>query len=234
VDLNPITVCPVAISPEKRKTLVRAERIQQRLRRRVIRANRFETVRRVAGIDVAYGGNRACAAVVVFRFPEIVEIEVAVAVKRDAFDYVPGFFSLREAPVMIRALVKLDRPPDLLLVDGHGRAHPRCFGLACHLGVLVDLPTIGCAKTRLVGAFREPLPESGHYSPLFEGPNLLGAVVRTRKNVRPLFVSTGHRIDLTTAVAYVLACCRGYRLPEPLRRAHQVARITLRSSDGAM
>lgn len=225
---------PAANSHEDRPVLERARRLQERLRRRVISANRFETVRRVAGVDVAYQGDRACAAVVVFRFPEIVELEAAVALKQDVFDYVSGFFSLREIPVMTRALRKLAQPPDLLLVDGHGRAHPRRFGLASHLGVLVDLPAVGCAKTRLIGAFREPPAEAGHFTPLLDGPELLGAVVRTRRNVRPVFVSTGHRIDLPTSVTYVLACCRQYRLPEPLRRAHQVARITLKNAGGAV
>lgn len=210
--------------------LKRARNLQRRLERRVIEGDPVQPIQRVAGIDVAYRGAWASAAVAVFGLPHLQEVASAVAVKRGVFDYVPGFFALRELPLMTRALRRLARPPEVVLVDGHGRAHPRRFGAACHLGVVTGLATVGCAKTRLIGAYREPGPEAGCSAPLFDGIQQVGAVVRTRKGVRPVFVSVGHRITLDTAVACVLACCRGCRLPEPLRRAHQLARLALASA----
>lgn len=214
----------------KEDLLDRARDLQRRLEHRVIEDDAVQPIQRVAGIDVAYRGAWACAAVAVFGLPHLQEVASAVAVKRGVFDYVPGFFALRELPLMTRALRRLAHPPDVVLVDGHGRAHPRRFGAACHLGVVTGLATVGCAKTRLIGVYREPGPEAGCAAPLFDGTQRVGAVVRTRRGVRPVFVSIGHRITLDTAVACVLACCRGCRLPEPLRRAHQLARLALASA----
>jgi deoxyribonuclease V len=139
------------------------------------------------------------------------------------FPYVPGLLSFREGPAVLDALDKLKSPPDLLIFDGHGLAHPRRFGLACHLGLLVDIPAIGCAKSRLCGQYEEPGPHRGDTMPLIDKGEVVGAAVRTRAGVKPVFVSIGHRVDLPTSIHYVLACCRGYRLPETTRWAHRLA-----------
>ena len=218
------------LPPGREDPLERARDLQRRLERRVIEGDPVQPIQRVAGVDVAYRGALASAAVAVYGLPHLQEVASAVAVKRGVFDYVPGFFALRELPLMTRALRGLAQPPEVVLVDGHGRAHPRRFGAACHLGVVTGLATVGCAKTRLIGVYREPGPEAGCSAPLLDGIQQVGAVVRTRKGVRPVFVSVGHRITLDTAVACVLACCRGCRLPAPLRRAHQLARLALASA----
>lgn len=135
----------------------------------------------------------------------------------------PGLLSFRECPSLLAAWEKLVVRPDLLLVDGQGIAHPRRFGLASHLGVLLDVPSIGCAKTRFIGTHDEPHELAGSYTDLWDGDELIGAVLRTRDNVKPLYISVGHRIELSTALDLVMKCCAGYRLPEPTRLAHQAA-----------
>ncbi|MCL7454196.1 MAG: endonuclease V, partial [Anaerolineae bacterium] len=139
------------------------------------------------------------------------------------FPYVPGLLTFREGPSVVKALEELDTWPDLLIFDGHGLAHPRRIGLASHMGVILDRPSIGCAKSRLVGEHGEPDDDAGNWTPLRDGQEVIGAVVRTRAKVKPVFVSIGHRIDLNTAVDFVLRCTRGYRLPETTRYAHRLA-----------
>jgi deoxyribonuclease V len=205
-------------------TPAQARALQERLRRCVIARDELPPVASVAGIDVgSYERGMACAAVAVLRFPELAPIETARVLRRIAFPYIPGLLSFREIPAVAAALAKLRKAPDLLLCDGQGYAHPRRFGLACHLGVLTGLPAIGVAKSRLIGSFREPGNAKGDWSPLTDAGEIIGAVVRTRPGVAPLFVSIGHRISLATAVQYVLACCTRYRLPETTRAAHRLA-----------
>ena len=203
-----------------------ARQRQRELAREVVTTDDFEQRPRViAGLDVAFPkrGHTARAAAVVMRLPRLEEIERACAEAPVSFPYVPGLLSFREAPVLMQALQRLQTSPELLLCDGQGIAHPRRFGLACHLGVLTGLPAIGAAKSRLVGEFDEPGRERGARNPLRIDGEPVGAVLRTRTGVRPLFVSPGHRIGIDTAVALVLECGGGYRLPEPTRRADQLA-----------
>jgi deoxyribonuclease V len=183
-------------------------------------------VHTVAGADIAVfeKGKRAPArgAVVVLSYPELELLEQAVVDTEVTFAYVPGLLSFRETPVLLEPLSRV-RKPDLLLVDGHGFAHPRRFGLACHLGLLLDVPAIGCAKSRLCGEHDEPGRDAGSRTELREGSQLIGLVLRTRDSVKPVYVSVGHRIGLAEAARWVLRCCRGLRLPEPTRLAHQAA-----------
>jgi deoxyribonuclease V len=177
----------------------------------------------VAGADLAYraDGSRAWAAVVLWSPRDGAVVETVTATGRPRFPYVPGYLSFREGPLLLRAFRRLRRRPDLVLFDGQGIAHPRGLGLASHLGVLLDLPSVGCAKSRLVGDHREPGPRRGDSTPLVLAGRGVGAVVRTRDGVKPLWVSPGHRIGIRQAVRWTLACCRT-RVPEPIRLAEQV------------
>ncbi len=149
-------------------------------------------------------------------------VEQRLARKPLRFPYIPGLLSFREAPALLAVLRKLRRDPDVLMLDGQGFAHPRRLGLACHIGVLADRPALGCAKSRLVGQFKMPGPSRGDASPLEHGGACVGTVLRTRDRVKPVFVSIGHRLSLEDAVAITLACCAGFRLPEPTRLADQL------------
>jgi deoxyribonuclease V len=213
--------------------------VQERLRRRVRRSPlAVSRLRRVAGCDVAIAGDRLCAVWVVFSLPELARCDQADAVVEASFPYVPGLLSFREIPALLAAYAKLAVKPEAVLCDGQGIAHPRRFGLASHLGVLLDLPSCGCAKSRLVGTHDEPGRERGAQSPLRDGEEVIGAVLRTRAEVKPLFVSAGHRMRLADAVHLVLRCGAGYRLPEPTRQADQavgrLARSLERGSRGAV
>lgn len=202
--------------------------LQERLRGRVVRSDRVGTVRHVAGVDVGFEeeGSVTCAAVAVLSFPELELEDSALAREATRFPYVPGLLSFREAPAVLAAFTRLRLAPDLLLYDGQGIAHPRRLGIASHVGVLLDLPSIGVAKTRLIGEYG-PVPASkGSWTPLTDAGEVIGAVVRTRADVKPLFVSIGHRISLETAVHYVLACVTRYRLPQTTRWAHRLASAT--------
>lgn len=192
----------------------------------------------VAAADVSFdrGGDWIYAAVLVLERDTFAVIESASAVVEARFPYVPGLLSFREAPGLLEAFRKLDHRPDIVLCDGQGIAHPRRLGIASHLGLWLDLPTIGCAKSRLFGKYREPGPNRGDRSPLLDGPNPIGAVLRTKPKTNPLFVSPGHRCTLDDAVAAVLACITKYRLPEPARQAHEevnrVRRATKEAEQG--
>jgi deoxyribonuclease V len=201
--------------------------IQQKLRKWLSLKDGFvfRNLRWVAGADVAYAtaSDAIFGAVVLLNFPQLSVAEEIQIKRKVRFPYVPGLLSFREAPVLIEALSLLKQRPDVILFDGQGIAHPRGFGLASHVGLLLGIPSVGCAKTKLVGVY-EPVERSrGSFSWLsFEGKKV-GAVVRTRADVKPVFVSPGDKISLRTAVRLVLATCRSYRLPEPNRRAHQLA-----------
>jgi len=199
--------------------------LQQRLRGEVIAVDEFSRIESVAGVDVGFEeqGKVTRAAVAVLSFPELVLREHAVAHRPTAFPYIPGLLSFREVPAVLDALQQLRRLPDLLLCDGQGMAHPRRFGIACHLGVLTDLPAIGVAKSRLLGTY-SPLAEGkGSRQPLYDKGEVIGTVLRTRRGVQPLYISVGHRVGLESAVDIVLRCTTRYRLPETTRAAHKLA-----------
>ncbi len=177
----------------------------------------------VAGMDCSLDkkAGKIFAAAVVFSFPDLELVETATAVMPLEFPYVPGLLSFREAPVCLAAAQEVNHKVDLWLIDGQGIAHPRRLGLASHLGLFLDAATIGCAKSRLIGDFYEPSIEKGSHTPLYHKNKQIGAVVRTRDNVKPLFISPGHLCDINDAIKYTLACTTKFRLPEPTRIAHQ-------------
>ncbi|MFH1022155.1 MAG: deoxyribonuclease V [Planctomycetota bacterium] len=216
----------VVISHRWPRSPTAAIRLQERLRQRVIPVWDGRVIRTIAGVDVSVKDNRARAAIVVLSFPDLAPAETATAETSVKFPYVPGLLSFREIPVILRAWRRLRVMPDLLFVDGQGRAHPRRFGIACHLGVILDRPAIGVGKTRLCGTHDEPEIRRGSRVPLRDGREVIGTVLRTRDGVRPLYVSIGHRVDAARAVKWVLACATRYRLPEPIRAAHTAAGIT--------
>ena len=201
--------------------------LQQRLRERIITTDQLDTVSRVAGVDVGFehSGTVTRAAVAVLSYPGLERLEHAIAHRPTEFPYIPGLLSFREVPAVLDALAQLNRLPDLILCDGQGLAHPRRFGIACHLGLLLELPTIGVAKTRLCGVHDEPPAPRGAWTPLYDGsaPETIGAVLRTRVKVKPLYISAGHRISLATAIDYVMGCTTRYRLPETTRHADRLA-----------
>lgn len=206
-------------------TPAEARMIQQRLRSLVIDRDDFDRIRTVAGADACFEKREGMtrAAVAVLTFPALELEEYSAACSRTGFPYIPGLLSFREAPAVLQALEKLRRPPDLLLCDGQGLAHPRRFGLACHIGVLGGIPSIGVAKTRFVGTHGEVPDRRGAWLPLMDGPEVIGAVVRTRTGVKPVYVSIGHRVSLESAIDFVLRCAPRFRLPEPTRWAHRLA-----------
>ncbi|MER5333010.1 deoxyribonuclease V [Micromonospora sp. NPDC002717] len=183
----------------------------------------------VAGLDVAYAesGDRLAAAVTVLDARTLAVVDSAVSVGRPAFDYVPGLFAFRELPALLDALDRLTVRPEVLVCDGHGLAHPRRFGLACHLGVVTGLPAIGVGKTPLLGEWAPPADERGAWTPLRDGDEIVGRVLRTRAGVKPVFVSVGHRMSLDNATARVLALTPRYRLPETTRTADRLCRDAL-------
>lgn len=200
-----------------------AKRLQMKLAAHIIRENKLGTVKTVAGIDVGIKGDMVFAAIVVLNFPKLDVAAQSTAKGQISCPYIPGLLSFREGPVILDALDRLDLKPDLLIFDGQGIAHPCRLGIASHIGLLSDCPSIGCAKSRLCGQYQEPGVERGSHVPLMDHEETIGAIVRTRTNVKPVFVSIGHRVDLKTSIDYVLRCCRGYRLPETTRKAHRLA-----------
>jgi deoxyribonuclease V len=199
--------------------------IQQQLQPEVITEDRLTEVNYVAGVDVGFeeGGAVTRAAVAVLSFPDLQLQEHALARRPTTFPYIPGFLSFREIPAVLDALEQVKATPDLILCDGQGIAHPRRFGLACHLGVLVDLPTIGVAKSLLVGKHEDLPEEKGNWRYLRHRGEIVGVVLRSRTGVKPVYVSSGHRISLPTAIDYVLRCTPKYRLPETTRWADRLA-----------
>ncbi|WNZ26383.1 deoxyribonuclease V [Leptolyngbya sp. NK1-12] len=202
--------------------------LQQSLRQAIITIDQFDEVQTVAGVDVGFedAGETTRAAVAVLSFPQLQVIEQAVARRPTSFPYVPGLLSFREVPAVLEALAKLKQLPDLLLCDGQGTAHPRRFGIACHIGLLTNLPAIGVGKSLLVGTHPAVPDEKGAWVPLKHKGETIGAVVRTRVGTKPLFISPGHRISLATAIEYVMRCTTKYRLPETTRQAHNLASET--------
>jgi deoxyribonuclease V len=202
----------------------RAIELQNELAARVRLRPAHGPLRRIAGIDAAFSrdGKRCIAGVVVWdRFSQKV-IEQHVASRKLRFPYIPGLLSFREAPALLAALGKLRIVPDALICDGQGIAHPRRFGIACHVGLIAGLPALGCGKSRLCGEHFKPGPARGARAPLFHRGEVIGAVLRTKDAVKPVYISVGHDLDLATAIRLVLQCSAGYRLPEPVRLADQL------------
>lgn len=215
-----------------------ARAIQADLAAQVVRRNDFGEIRTVAGADIALDASKkqGIAGVIVYEYPSLKEIERVSAVKPLTFPYVPGLLAFREGPVLLAAFEKLKRLPDLFFFDGQGIAHPRRLGIASHLGLWLDRPTIGCAKSLLIGKYQEPPPAAESAADLIDKnrisgkTEIIGAVLRTCNNVRPIFVSIGHRIDLPTAVKFVLNCCDGRRIPKPTREADRYVAEVKRNS----
>jgi len=199
--------------------------LQRQLAGKVSRSGGVIAPRFIAGVDVSApkAGGKADAAVVVVDYPGFTVVETRVAHGELGFPYIPGLLSFRESPLILRACEELTIVPDLVLVDGQGVAHPRRFGLASHLGLFLDRPTIGCAKSRLCGQHEVPGVTPGSYAELVDGDEAIGVALRTKLGANPIYVSVGHKIDLGSAIQWVLNCCRGYRIPEPTRLAHLAA-----------
>ena len=200
-----------------------AVRLQREMRTRTVRRDAFDSIGVIAGADISVRANRARAAVVLLKFPELEPLEQRTTTRPIKFPYVPGLLAFREIPVILDALKKIRRRPDLIMADAQGVAHPRRFGLASHLGVILDIPTIGCAKSRLCGQHDEPGPQRGSWSPLVDKGERIGAAVRTRYATKVVYVSVGHRIGLESAIRIVLDCCPKFRIPEPTRLADKAA-----------
>lgn len=206
-------------------SIAEALAIQLALAAKVSRVNETARVRFIAGVDISAPRAQGIAtgAVVVLSYPELKLVEAETVTDKVNFPYVPGLLSFRESPLVLAACAKLTVTPDLILVDGQGIAHPRRMGIASHLGLLLDTPTIGCAKSRLCGTHQEPGAELGSYAELVDNGEVIGAVLRTKAGMSLVYVSIGHKVDLAAARHWVLACCRGDRLPEPTRLAHLAA-----------
>jgi len=201
-----------------------ATRVQKNLSHQ-IRCTHIDiaSIETVAGVDVSFNkwDPTLFGAVVVMRLADFQILEMQTAICKVNFPYVSGFLGFREVPVLFEAFQKLNSAPDAVICDGQGLAHPRFFGLACHLGLMLEVPTLGCAKSRLVGEYKEPSVKRGASCFLYHQEKMVGRVVRTKNHVKPVFVSPGHLIDITSATQLVLKCTTNYRLPEPIRKAHQ-------------
>ncbi len=239
------SVAHCAINNTQRKTLMETKKLHSwnlsysqavDLQKRLACKVQFNPLKKplklIAGLDCAFSkdGKKIIAVVVVLKLPDFVSVETTSALRKVAFPYIPGLLSFREAPVCIAAVEKLKAEPDVFIIDGQGTAHPRRLGLAAHLGLFFDKPTIGCAKSRLTGYFEDPPPEKGAYSLLKDKDEVIGAVVRTRTNVKPVFISVGNKCRLDDAIKITLGCTTKYRLPEPTRLAHQlVSKLRLKA-----
>jgi deoxyribonuclease V len=206
------------------ETIQEAKAIQLALKDRVKIIPMKKEPKFIAGVDAAFLENKVIGVASIFKYPELTHVEDAFAVTDVPFPYVPGFLSFREGPAVIEAIDMLKIKPDLVLVDGQGIAHPKGMGIASHIGAILDIPTIGCAKSRLIGEYKEPASKKGDLSPLNFHGITVGAVLRTKDNVRPLFVSPGNKIDLRGSIEVVLRCIGKYRIPEPLRRADSLSK----------
>lgn len=207
-----------------------AKALQVSLAKKVVTEDEGINPHLVAGVDISSPDSRGVAqgAVVVLNYPELNLVEVKTVEREVTFPYIPGLLSFREAPLILAACEELSSVPDLVLVDGQGIAHPRRFGLASHLGLFLDVPTIGCAKSILCGVHELVAEKVGSYAELVDNGQVIGAALRTKLGTKPIYVSTGHKIGLSSAIKWVLNCCRDYRLPEPTRLAHLAAGGNLR------
>lgn len=202
-----------------------ARALQESLRKKV----KIHPLRRplelIAGADAAFSGDIVTAVISLFTYPDLTHIEDAIVKVRSSFPYVPGFLGFKEGPAILEAFERLRDKPDLILFDGHGIAHPRGIGIASHLGIILNTPTIGCAKSRLIGEYKEPGSKKGDWTYLYHDGKRIGAVLRTRDGVRPLFISPGHMIDIESSVEIVMNCISIFKIPEPLRRADHLTRV---------
>lgn len=206
-------------------TPAQAQEIQRELARRVSTKKEVNSPQLIAGVDISPPDSqgRATGAVVVLSYPELTLVETKLAEQKLDFPYIPGLLSFRETPLVLAACQQLSLTPDLFLVDGQGLAHPRRLGLASHIGLLLDVPTIGCAKSRLCGKHEPVKAEPGSTAELWDGDEIIGVALRTKAGTQPIYISIGHKVDLESAVHWAIACCRGYRIPEPTRLAHLAA-----------
>ncbi len=208
--------------------------IQETLKERIFLKRTFSTAGTIGGGDVAYSkdGNLLFGAISVLSFPDMEILDTATAAGKVSFPYIPGLLSFREGPILIKAFQKLKSRPDVMIFDGQGIAHPRGMGLASHMGLWLNIPSIGCAKTPLLDEFTSPGPLKGNFGWIRKDGVRVGAVLRTKERIKPLFVSSGHRIDLPMSIQLILESCKGFRSPEPLRKAHQ-ASLLLRREAGS-
>lgn len=222
--MEPIIHHPWTLSEEE------ALNLQQELAAKVVKTDQLNEVKLVAGVDVAYqkDSDRLVAAVAILNAETLEIVETATAEDIERFPYIPGLFSFRELPPLIKAFAKLQHTPDLVVCDGQGLAHPRRFGLACHLGVIFDTATIGCGKTRLLGEYQEPETTRGAFAPLVDNDEVIGNALRTQTSINSIYVSIGHRVSLTTACRWVLKLAPKYRLPETTRQADQLVKATIK------
>ncbi|WP_163853523.1 deoxyribonuclease V [Paenibacillus elgii] len=206
-----------------------AVKLQQELSLKIVKEDQLKEVNHVAGVDVAYSehSDKLIAAIVILEASSLRLVESIVVEDTVHFPYIPGLFSFREIPPLFKAFKQIKTLPQLIVCDGQGMAHPRRFGLASHLGVLFDIPTIGCGKTKLLGEFRDPELKRGSSSPLVDHGEVIGAVLRTQDHIKPIFVSIGHRISLATACEWTLKLSPKYRLPETTRQADQLVNKVL-------
>jgi deoxyribonuclease V len=193
---------------------------------------RHKRIRTIAGADISWdpASKQGFAGVIVYDYPRLREIDRAWAQGLAPFPYIPGLLSFREGPLLLTAFQRLQIKPDLIFIDGHGYAHPRRFGIACHMGLWLDTPTIGCGKSRLIGAFKAPAHRHGAHTPLTDKGEAIGSVLRTNQQTNPVFVSIGHQISLNQALRWTLACCDGYRIPKPTREADRFVDILRRQN----
>ena len=207
-------------------SVVEAYAIQESLKEHLVRQDTCREITSIGGVDVAYelSTNRACCVITVFSYPDIQLQSHSCFSGEIGFPYIPGLFAFREGPLIEQAFEQLETIPGLLIFDGQGICHPRGIGIASHMGIFLDIPSIGCAKSRLFGTYDEPGLFRGDRSPVYSGRDIIGCVLRTRDSIKPVFVSQGHRASLETAVEMCLACSTRYRIPEPVRLAHILAR----------
>ena len=197
--------------------------MQNQLHNQIIDKDDLGEIQSVSGTDIRFKGNLACASIVVLRYPDLEPVDLAVAETTASFPYIPGLLSFRETPLLLEAVKKLRTEPDLIIADGHELAHPRRFGIACHLGLILDKPAIGCAKSRLCGNYSKPSNRKGAFKYIRDKGEIIGAVLRSRSNVNVVYVSVGHRVSLDTAIELTLSCCKQYKIPETTRYAHKAA-----------
>jgi deoxyribonuclease V len=214
--MNIPLIHPWKVSPRE------AIRIQEELRKKLRLRTPTTPLKKIAAGDVSYSrlDDRTYAAFLLFTYPDLTLLERASAKGHASFPYIPGLLTFREGPVLLQAFSRLAARPDLILIDGQGIAHPRAMGIAAHIGLILNLPSIGCAKSRLIGTHKEPALDRGQAVPLLVGDRTAGMVLRTRNGVKPVYVSPGHKMDMDTSLRIVLSLCRGYRIPEPLRQVH--------------
>jgi deoxyribonuclease V len=205
-------------------TPTEAVALQQQMRQQVRIEPLAKPVQTIAGCDISFNKfeETVYAGIVVLSLPDLTVVDEVGVISRANFPYVPGLLSFREAPALLEAWEKLQTPPDAVMFDGQGIAHPRRIGIASHIGLFIERPSFGCAKSVLVGKYDEPAPERGNWSPMKHYGDVIGAALRTKDRTNPVYVSPGHLIDLPAAIELTLACHGGYRIPEPTRRAHNL------------